>query len=269
MGVFESEGLCLFVHVMGKDLLRARQAFSDGQSPIVGGYGGHAFDQIDEWDLVLDLQKHLRAPHFPGLFADHLLLVIGHISTLESIENQVEGHHFGQTRRRYSFFRVLAVQNLTRHAVHQDGRFGVKGKNGVGLAHTRRRHRHGQKNEKGSSNTYTSQMLHELPLSTKPDCPFSSILYPLSFILFPVSGLPSSVFLLANRQLTPDPCLFPLSFCLVPSSTPPPPERVHGVEPPFRLWSGLEHRESPRSHPALSCPGPHPRVTRRCSSPSV
>jgi hypothetical protein len=110
------------VHLLSECFLRTCNPLGRHHAGIVTGLDGNATNQIFERYLAIDRKKHGTAtvvPVHPCFFGHRELAVGGKSALFQTIENDVQRHHFGHRRGIHFFIGGLAGQNRTSVIIHK------------------------------------------------------------------------------------------------------------------------------------------------------
>ena len=96
MAVVHAQLLCLAVHAVDECFDTAGQVFSRGDTGIIPGNDGDAFEKLFQRHPGVDSYKHLGAFGAPSQIADKDFVLNVDVPTLESFEDQKERQNFGE-----------------------------------------------------------------------------------------------------------------------------------------------------------------------------
>ena len=110
------------VHLLHKGILTAGDMFRQSHGAVVGGNDAHGFQHLPGGHLFVLLQPDLGAAHGAGVGGGGNDGIVGHLSAVNGLHGEENGHNLGDAGRFQLFVLVFGVENCAGFLFHQEGR---------------------------------------------------------------------------------------------------------------------------------------------------
>ncbi len=117
-----AERVGLLRHQLGESVLAAAEIFGDDDGGVVGGSGDDAFDRVLDRDGLPGLEAELGRVLLGGMLGNRQRRIELDLAGVETLEQQIERHHFGQRGRMAQSVGIGRLQHRAAIAVDHDRR---------------------------------------------------------------------------------------------------------------------------------------------------